>query len=46
MLYSLTTAEYRTALPDEKQLAGELEKTRRELEARRIVRGGDVEGGV
>lgn len=38
------TAEYRTALPDEKLLAEELEKTRRELEARRIARGGDVEG--
>lgn len=38
------TAEYRTALPDEKLLAEELEKTRRELEARRIAR--DVEGGV
>ncbi len=40
------TAEYRTALPDEKLLAEELEKTRRELEARRIARGGDSEGGV
>ncbi len=40
------TAEYRTALPDEKLLADELEKTRRELEARRIARGGDAEGGV
>ncbi len=40
------TAEYRTALPDEKLLADELEKTRRELEARRIARGGDSEGGV
>ena len=40
------TAEYRTALPDEKLLAEELEKTRRELEARRIARGGDAEGGV
>jgi predicted nuclease of restriction endonuclease-like (RecB) superfamily len=29
------TAEYRMALPDEKLLAGELEKTRRQLEARR-----------
>ena len=40
------TAEYRTALPDEKLLADELEKTRRELEARRIVRGSDAGGGV
>lgn len=40
------TAEYRTALPDEKLLAEELDKTRRELEARRIARGGDAEGGV
>ncbi len=39
------TAEYRTALPDEKLLADELDKTRRELEARRIGRGGGVEGG-
>ena len=39
-------AEYQTALPDEKLLAEELDKTRRELEARRITRGGDVEGGV
>ncbi len=38
-------AEYQTVLPDEKLLAEELEKTRRELEARRIGRGGDVEGG-
>ena len=40
------TAEYRTALPDEKRLAEELDRTRRELEARRIGRGGDAEGGV
>lgn len=40
------TAEYRTVLPDEKLLAEELEKTRRELEARRIARDGDSEGGV
>lgn len=39
------TAEYRTALPDEKLLADELDKTRRELEARRIGRGDRVEGG-
>ena len=28
------------------RLAEELERTRRELEARRIARGGDAEGGV
>jgi len=39
-------AEYQTVLPDERLLAEELDKTRRELEARRIVRGGDVESGV
>jgi predicted nuclease of restriction endonuclease-like (RecB) superfamily len=33
-------AEYRTVLPDEKLLADELAKARRELEARRIGRGG------
>lgn len=38
-------AEYQTVLPDEKLLAEELEKTRRELEARRIGRGSDAEGG-
>lgn len=38
-------AEYQTVLPDEKLLAEELDKTRRELEARRIARGGDGEGG-
>ena len=38
-------AEYQTVLPDEKLLAGELDKTRRELEARRIGRGGGAEGG-
>jgi predicted nuclease of restriction endonuclease-like (RecB) superfamily len=37
-------AEYQTVLPDEKLLAEELDKTRRELEARRIARGGDTEG--
>lgn len=40
------TAEYRTALPDEQLLADELEKTRRELEARQMARGGDAEGDV
>ena len=38
-------AEYQTVLPDEKLLAEELDKTRRELEARRIARGGDKKGG-
>ena len=33
------TAEYRTALPDEKILASELERTRRMLEARVVIRG-------
>lgn len=37
-------AEYQTVLPDEKLLAEELDKTWRELEARRLVREGDVEG--
>ena len=32
--------EYRTVLPDEQLLAEEMDKTRRELEARRIGRGG------
>lgn len=36
-------AEYQTVLPDEKLLADELDKTRRELEARRIARGGNTE---
>ena len=39
-------AEYRTVLPDVELLQAELEKTQRELEARRIARGGDVEGGI
>ncbi|MBK6746647.1 PDDEXK nuclease domain-containing protein [Ottowia sp.] len=34
------TAEYQTELPDEKLLAQEMDRTRRELEARRIGRGG------
>lgn len=38
-------AEYQTVLPDEKLLADELNKTRRELEARRIERCADEEGG-
>jgi predicted nuclease of restriction endonuclease-like (RecB) superfamily len=37
-------AEYQTVLPDEKLLAEELDKTRRELEARRIALSGDTEG--
>ncbi len=37
-------AEYQTVLPDEKLLAEEVDKTRRELEARRVVRAGDSEG--
>lgn len=36
-------AEYQTVLPDEQLLADELDKTRRELEARRVVRADDVE---
>jgi hypothetical protein len=32
-------------LPDEKLLADELDKMRCELEARRIARSGDAEGG-
>ena len=39
-------AEYQTVLPDEKLLAEELDRTRRELETRRIERGGDVEAGA
>ena len=39
-------AEYQTVLPDEQLLAEELEKTRRELEARRIERTGDEGGSV
>ncbi|AVS60307.1 DUF1016 domain-containing protein [Paracidovorax avenae] len=38
-------AEYQTVLPDEKLLAEELDRTRRELVARRIGRSGDVECG-
>ena len=38
--------EFQTVLPDEKLLAEELDKTRRELEERRIVRKADAEGGV
>jgi predicted nuclease of restriction endonuclease-like (RecB) superfamily len=38
-------AEYQTVLPDEKLLAEEVERTRRELEERRIGREGQVDGG-
>lgn len=38
------TAEYQTALPDEKLLADELDRTRRELEARRLGSAGDAGG--
>lgn len=37
----ILAAEYQTAPPDEKLLADELEKTRRELNARRIGRGNE-----
>lgn len=40
----IMAAQYQTVLPDVKLLEAELDKTRRELEARRIARGGDVEG--
>lgn len=39
-------AEYQTVLPDVKLLEAELDKTRRELEARRIEHGSDTEGSV
>jgi hypothetical protein len=39
-------AEYRTVLPDEKLLAEELAKSRRELEARRSGRRSKNEGGA
>ena len=39
-------AEYQTVLPDEKLLADELDKTRKELESQRTARGGDVVDGV
>lgn len=42
----IMAAEYRTVLPDVELLQAELEKTRRELEARQIARSGDVEGGA
>lgn len=37
-------AEYQMVLPDEKLLAEELDKTRRELDARRLGNAGDAEG--
>ncbi|OHC71659.1 MAG: hypothetical protein A3H93_12005 [Rhodocyclales bacterium RIFCSPLOWO2_02_FULL_63_24] len=37
-------AEYQMVLPDEKLLAEELDKTRRELDARRLGRAGEAEG--
>lgn len=40
----IMAAQYQTVLPDVKLLEAELEKTQRELEARCIARGGDVEG--
>ena len=40
----IMAAQYQTVLPDVKLLEAELEKTQRELEARRIARGGDMEG--
>jgi predicted nuclease of restriction endonuclease-like (RecB) superfamily len=42
----IMAAQYQTVLPDVKLLEAELEKTQRELEARRIARGGDAEGNV
>ncbi len=42
----IMAAQYQTVLPDVKLLEAELEKTQRELEARRIARGGDAEDGV
>ena len=40
----ILAAEYQTVLPDEKLLADELDRTRRDLEARRSGRDGAVEG--
>lgn len=39
-------AEYQTMLPDVKVLEAELDKTGRELEARRIAQSDDTEGSV
>ena len=38
-------AEYQTVLPDAKLFEAELDKTRRELGARRTARSGDPQGG-
>ena len=35
---TVLAAEYKTILPDEKLIAEELEKSRRELEARRLLK--------
>ncbi len=43
---TILAAEYRTVLPNEALLVQEIEKTRRELDARRIARGEDAEGVV
>lgn len=40
----IMAAEYKTVLPDVELLQAELEKTRRELEARHMCRAGDAEG--
>ena len=40
----IMAAEYKTVLPDVKLLQAELEKTRRELDARRLSRAGDAGG--
>jgi predicted nuclease of restriction endonuclease-like (RecB) superfamily len=42
----IMAAEYKTMLPDVALLQAELEKTRRELEARRIGHGSDGEGSI
>ncbi|MDT3671793.1 MAG: PDDEXK nuclease domain-containing protein [Aromatoleum sp.] len=42
----IMAAEYRTVLPDVELLQAELEKTRRELEAKQIARSVDAEGGA
>ena len=41
----IMATQYQTVLPDVKLLEAELEKTQRELEARRIARGGEAGGG-
>jgi len=46
MTNKVPATEYQTVLPDEKLLAQELDKARRELEERRIARNADAEGGV